>query len=243
MTHKEIQDLDLKNSDPKTTELWGMFGKPLKLLANSGKAGLKAVKSFALILVMMIVSNVIFLSLALFKYFSEDTPTNAISWVVICLLIGFACTAFAAYRGYQFLVIEVMNQLYKSMRGIFEKLSDTVVEKTSILMQKKEEIGPEEFNKEISLIAIVKEKYSKTPRLFRRGLVLLLSRVPLFPYIQAVHNDIAANRNEVATKKLHGSLDSFMEEEIFAKNSNQWMLIIFLINVLACMLIITYKFG
>jgi len=58
-----------------------------------------------------------------------------------------------------------------------------------------------------------------------------------------VHNDIAANRNEVATKKLHGSLDSFMEEEIFAKNSNQWMLIIFLINVLACMLIITYKFG
>jgi len=145
--NNEIHDLDIKNSDPKTTELWGMFGKPMKLLANSGKAGIKAVKSFVMILVLMIASNVVFLSLAIYKYFEGDAAMNAVGWVFICLLIGIGCTAFAAYRGYQFLIIEVMNQLYKSMRGIFEKLSDTLVEKTSVLMEKKEEIGQEEFNK------------------------------------------------------------------------------------------------
>ena len=241
--NNEIQDLDLKNSDPKTTVLWGMFGNPLKLLVNSGKAGLKAVKSFAWILVLMIVSNILFISIAVYRYFQGDAAMNAIGWVFICLLIGIVCTSFAAYRGYQFLITEVMHQLYKSMRGIFEKLSDAVVEKTSVLMQKKEEIGQDEFNKEISLTAIVKEKYGKTPRLFRRGLLLLLNRVPLFPFIQKVHEDIAANRNSEATKSLHGSLDAFIEEEVFAKNSNEWMLIIYLINVLACMLIITYKLG
>lgn len=242
MNH-EIEGLDLKNSDPKSTELWGMFGKPLKLLASSGKAGLKAVRSFALILALIAGSNVIFLAVALYKYFAGDAPTDAIVWVFACLIIGIAATAFAAYRGYQFILVEVMQQVYKSMRGIFEKLSETVVEKTSRLMQKKEDIGPEEFSKEINLLVIVREKYSKSPRLFRRGIVLLLRKVPLFPFIQEVHGDIAANRNEEATKKLHGLFDAFMEEEIFGKNSNQGMLIIFLINVLSCMLIITYNLG
>lgn len=220
-----------------------MFGKPLKLLSNSGKAGLRAVKNFALILALMVVSNFVFIALSLYKYFAGDAPVGAIGWVFICVLIGVACTAFAAYRGYQFLIIEVMHQLYKSMRGIFEKLSLDLVDKTASLMQKKEEVGQEEFNKEISITALVKEKYSKTPRLFRRGLLLLLNRVPLFPFIQEIHGEILAERKDTAAKKLHNSLDVFIEEQVFGTNSNQWMLIIYLINVLASMLIITYKLG
>lgn len=231
------------NIENQNNEFWEQFKKPLALLKSSGKAGVKAVKGFVGMLALMAVSNVIFLIITLYRYFGGAAPAGSISWVLISFLIGIVCMAFAAYRGYQFLIIEVMHQVYRSMRGVFEKLSETIVEKTSTLMEKKDAVNQEEFSKEVNLVLLVREKYGKSPRLFKKGMVLLLGRVPLFPFVQAVQEEIASGRKEEASKKLHGSFDAFMEEEIFGKNSNQWMMVIFVINVLACMLIITYKLG
>jgi|GEM_PF-2321331 len=243
MEQENSEELNLQANDPQSKQLIGMLGHPLRLLRNSGKEGLRALRNFFIMLVLFVLSNMIFFALGLYSYFTGDAETGAIGWVFVLVLIGIVCTALAAYRGYQYLIIEMMHQIYRTMDGVMRKLCNSIIDKVRVLLNNSHEVGQEKFEQQINLTVIVRERYRSSPRLFRKGLIMMLSRIPLFPFVQELHDEIEAGDRAASSKKLHLKLDGFIEEKIFGTNSNQMMLIILLINVLGSLLIITYKLG
>ncbi|HCS20336.1 MAG TPA: hypothetical protein DIW47_07210 [Bacteroidetes bacterium] len=242
MDDKEYIDIP-EIKDEKVKQVIGLMGNPLKLILQGGAVGLLAARKVVLMILLFFLANTFLGLYAIYVFFVSDAVIGDLPWVLAVVGAGIICTALAAYKGYQFVLIEAIRICYKAMNGLFLQFSAFIVDKAAALMQKENPSGNKDISFAMSVSDMIRQRFNKLPLLLRKGVGLILNRVPIAVMVNELRTEIRQGNKEQASQMLFTKMDTFIEDKLFAKNSNLWMWILFFFNLLVGLLIIQYKIG
>lgn len=243
---EEIKQIDLEQviaetGDSKSAKLLALAKQPLKMLAQAGKDGARAVRNFLSILIMMSMTNFVVLIYVIYRFFASDAAVSSLGWILLIVVIDVLFTLLCAYRGYQYLMIEVLHQLYNSLAGAFQKLCYSISERASGIFQKGGTQQEGKLQKLVNAKELAGTYFNKAPRLLRWGLNILLSKIPMYSFLKQMDGDLRAGNIQSASDKLYSETDGWIRENVFGNNTVRWMWIMYLLNVLVALLIWYYK--
>ncbi|MBI1221264.1 MAG: hypothetical protein GC180_01565 [Bacteroidetes bacterium] len=238
-----IESAIIQEGDQDSIRLLKLVGKPIKFLSQAGKSGFGAVRKFASMMLFIILSNLALLIYITYSYFVYSSDLPAMAWVLLSFVLAGFFSIFAAYRGYQFLLLEMIHQLYGSLESIFRALSLKLAERASSILNKKDTSVPAGLYKLVNSKEIVQTYFQKVPRFLKWGLQILLSKVPMYTILRDLDAELSDGNTQTAADTFYEKSNTWIREQIFAQNSTRWMWIIYLINMLTLLLIWYYKIS
>lgn len=230
-------------NEANNNKLLQLLNHPWKLIKEGGKLGVTGVKRFFTVLLLFSISNTILFFYAISRLFSVDFKFSGLFYVFLVLIIGLVLTFYATYRTYQFVIIDTMRVIYESLSSFFQKISNLIIDKAESLFNGKVNISDNQLTKAFDFGKMVNTKFQKTPKFLRKGIILILNRIPLVGMLMDLKEDISKGNKVEASTKLYNKMDSFISESIFGNNNTKWVWWLLPLNILVVFLLIKYKIG
>lgn len=229
--------------DEKVKRLIGLMDKPYLLLVQGAGTGLVAARKVLFLLFLFFLCNFFLSIYGIYRFFVNDAIISHLPWVLGVVLVGFIGTALAAYKGYQYALLGAIQLCYNAMNGVFHQLSTFIVKKAAEIMKTGSNAEDKNLAHALNIADMVNQRFKKLPRLLRKGIIMVLKRVPILGMLTDLRGDIVQGNTEVASKKLFTKIDEFIQDMIFSKNTTRWLWIVFFANMLVSIFIIQYKIG
>lgn len=221
----------------KTNTLIKLFYRPWSLIKEGGKLGLKSVKRFFIILLLFAFSNLLLFFFALSRLISANFEWRKLWLLLLIFLLGTGFTLYAGYKTYRYVLVDAMQAVYGNLTSFFYGISEQIIEKTYGISGGKIDMH-KNLNKTLDFGKMVHSKYRKIPKILRKGIVLMLSKIPVAGILLSLQNDITNNNKTEASTKLYQKIDQFISGNIFKKNNTLWLCWLFPLNILVLILLI-----
>lgn len=189
------------------------------------------------------VSNFIAFIYAIITLLSSDFSVSKLFYLVLILIIGIACTVYATYRTYQFVIIATMEVLYKNLSSFFEKISELIIDKVEHLLKGTNRLSSEKLKSALDLRKMINSRYQKAPSFLKKGIILILNRIPFAAMLLDLQDDILNGKKVEASKKLYIKMDDFISNILFGNNNTKWIYWLLPLNIFAVILLIKFKIG
>jgi hypothetical protein len=160
----------------------------------------------------------------------------------VLALLGVGATAYAAYRAYQYAFIDVVRVIYEIMSGFFQNICAIIIDKVWAIFQDKTKLNNKQLEKAINIGEIVNEQYKKMPRLLKRGITLVLSKVPVVGTLMTLRNELVEGGKEKASHKLFEKMDGLIGD-FFQANNTRWVWWLLPLNIVVMYVVIKLKIG
>ena len=234
---------NLPENEEKNNKLLELLNHPWKLIKEGGKFGVNGVKRFFTILFLFSISNTILFFYSISKLFSTDFEFSKIFYAFLVLVIGLGITIYASYRTYQYVIIDTMRVIYENLSSFFKKISELIIDKSEGLFQGKADLSDNQLTKALDFGKIVNSKYQKTPAFLRKGIILILNKIPFVGMLIDLKEDIVKGNKIEASTKLYSKMDGFISGTIFGNNNTNWVWWLLPINILILIGVIMSKIG
>jgi len=239
----EINYDNLSKDEGKKNKLIELLNHPWRLIKEGGELGVNGVKRFFTVLFLFSLSNTILFFYSISRLFSSDFEFSKLFFVFLVLIVGLAITIYSAYRTYQYVVIDTIRVIYENLSSFFHKISELIIDKVEGVFKEKVDISDNQLAKALDFRKIVNSKYQKTPKFLRKGIVLILNKIPFFGMLVDLKEDISYGNKLEASEKLYSKMDGFITNSIFGNNNTKWVLWLLPINIIVLILLIKFKIG
>ncbi len=239
----EITYNNSPEKEENTAQLLKLLNSPWQLIKNGGKFGVNSVKRFFTVLFLFGACNTILFFYALATLFGSGFAFGKLAFVFLVLIIGVALTVFASYKTYQYVVIDTIRVTYENLASLFKKLTDLLVDKTEAVFDGKVNLNSQQFSKAIDIGKTVHQTYSGLPSFLRKGIVLILNKIPLVGMLTELKEDIASGNKAEASTKLYTKMDGFITETVFGNNNTKWIWWLLPLNIIGLIVLIKIKIG
>ncbi|WP_430413078.1 hypothetical protein [Kordia sp.] len=237
---------DYTNSEENVennNKLLQILDKPYKLILQGGKHGVKGVRRFFSIVFLFLIANLCMVIYAINRMVVSGFGFGKSFMLVVIFLAGIGFTIYAGYRTYQYVVIDTMRVIYENSTSLFQKISDLVIGNVEKLFTGKKDVKQSDLKKALNFSKMVHQKYQKVPRFIRKGMIMVLKKVPFVGMLVDLQEDINSGNNSVASAKLYTKVDSFISGTVFGNNNTKWVLWLLPLNILLMYLFIRWKIG
>lgn len=237
----ENQEFELTNEE--NSKILELLEHPWRLLKEGGKFGIDGVKKMFTHAFLFGFTNFFLFLYAIYRFFASELSVPHAGYILLVLAIGVGITAYAIYRTYNYLIINTLGALYANSSSFFQKIVAGIIDKVDGLIDGTKEVTDAQLQKAISLGNMVNEKYAKMPGLFRKGMNLLLNRIPIVSMVMEIKGDLKTGDKAGASIKLYTKMDNFVTESIFGSNNTNWVWWLLPLNVVISLIIIRWKIG
>ncbi|NHN25996.1 hypothetical protein FIA58_009950 [Flavobacterium jejuense] len=239
----EIEFDNLPENEEKNNKLLELLNKPWRLIKEGGKLGVNGVKRFLTVLFLFALSNTILFFYAISRLLSTDFEFTKIVIILLVLLIGLGITIYSAYRTYQYVIIDTMRVIYENLSSFFQKISELIIDKVENLFQGKVNLTDNQLKNALDFGKMVNSKYQKTPKFLRKGIILILNKIPFVGMLIDLKEDISKNNKLEASTKLYNKMDRFISDSIFGNNNTRWVWWLLPFNIIILLVLIKFKIG
>ncbi|AUC75531.1 hypothetical protein [Olleya sp. Bg11-27] len=239
----EIEYDNVPENEEKNNKLLELLDHPWQLIKEGGKLGVNGVKRFFTVLFLFSVSNTFLFLYSINRLFSTDFEFRKLLVVCFVLIIGLSLTIYSAYRTYHYVVIDTIRVIYENLSSFFQKISQLIIDKVEHLFQGKVDLSDTKLTKALDFGTMVNSKYQKTPKFLRKGIVLILNKIPFFGMLTDLKEDISKGNKVEASTKLYNKMDGFITESIFGNNNTKWVWWLLPLNILLLIILIRFKIG
>lgn len=239
----EIAYDNLLENEENNHRLIQLLDHPWRLIKEGGRLGVHGVKRFFTVLFLFSVSNTILFFYAISRLFSTNFEFSKLFFVFLVLIIGLGVTIYSAYRTYQFVVIDTVRVIYENLSALFKKIADLIIDKLANSWQGKVNVSDHQITKALDFGKMLNSKYQKIPRFLRKGILLILNRIPFVGMIADLKEEILSGSKVEASAKLYHKMDSFISESIFGNNHTKWVWWLLPLNIFILFILITLKIG
>ena len=244
-SEKEFQ-ISLDNTSEKqenAQQLLSLLDSPWQLVKNGGKYGVSSVKRFFIVLFLFGVCNTLLFFYAVVRLFSSGFTFGKLLFVFLVLIIGIAVTVWASYRTYQYIVVDTIRVIYENLSSLFKKLTDLLVDKAEGVFDGNVNLSNQEFSKVIDVKETVYQTYDILPGFLKKGVVLILTKIPIVELLTELKGDITSGNKTTASSKLYNKLDGFITESIFGNNNIQWLWWLLPLNIIGVIAVVKFQIG
>lgn len=238
-----LKDNILSDNNEDNNKLLQLLNHPWRLIKEGGKLGVNGVKRFVTVLLLFSISNTILFFYAINRLFATNFEFTKAFFVFLVLIIGLGITIFSTYKTYQYVVIDTMRVIYENLSSLFQTISETIVDKVEGLFQGKVDLSDNQLTKALDLGKMVNSNYQKTPKFLRKGIVLILEKIPFAGMLIDLKEDILKSNKIEASTKLYNKMDGFISESIFDNNNTKWVWWLLPINIIILLVLIKFKIG
>ncbi len=233
----------------KAGELFKTFSNPVSLLKDAGKHGIHGVKRVVIVLLLFVIVNIFFLIYSLEQIAVHDFSAINLFAPLLVLIVGIVFIIKAFRGAIDYLRREVIKALYTQLNFIVEKISNAIMDKvTPIIADRANTIKDKQLAPAINVAAIINENYKKMPRFLKKGLIRIISMVPIVGMVKDTYDQVMEHRealeNEDDRKKLlYNKIDGHISNKILAENNIKWIWWMLLGNIVLTFLLITLIIG
>lgn len=200
---------------------YNLIGRPIKILRNGTKAGLKGVRNLIRISATFSVINLILIFIGIYQL--SVSPFSAYNLVIFVAVVtlGIGFTIFATIRGYRNIMTEILKAVYLGLSATFLDICYVVIDKVAPLFSSSATPDAQVVNK-INAGQILMEKLSGTPRFVKRRMFAIINSVPLSKMLLEQRPLITNGRRDEAGRNLYEKLNTYILDTILAFN-NYWV--------------------
>ncbi|GEM_PF-811006 len=227
----------------KTNKLFKLLNHPWRLIKEGGRLGIKGIKRFTLITLLFAITNTFLFFYSINQLFSTGFGIGKLLIVFLILILGLGVTVYAAYRTYQYIVLDTIKTIYEGLSSLFQKILGMIIEKVDSISDGRLDLNGKQLNKAMDFGKMLNTNYKKIPKILRRGIVLILNRIPLLGMIIEVREDIVKGNKIESSTKLYTKMDAYITDSIFGNNNTNWVYWLLPANVIVIFLLIMYKIG
>jgi hypothetical protein len=239
----EIEYDNLPENEESNNRLLELLNHPWRLIKEGGKLGVNGVKRFFTVLFLFAFSNTILFLYAVSRLFSTDFEFIKILFVLLILIIGLGITIYSAKRTYQYVIIDTMRVIYENLSSFFHKISELIIDKAENLFQGKVDLTDNQLTKAIDFGKMVNSKYQKTPIFLRKGIIMVLNKIPFWGMLIDLKEEILRGNKVEASTKLYNKMDVFISDSIFGNNNTKWVWWLLPLNIIILIVLIKLKIG
>ena len=239
----EIEYDNLPENQENNNKLLKLLNHPWRLIKEGGKLGVNGVKRFTTVLFLFAFSNTILFFYSISRLFSTDFEFIKILFVLLVLIIGLGVTIYSVYRTYQYVIIDTMRVIYENLSSFFHKISELIIDKVENLFQGKVDLTDSQLTKALDFGKMVNSKYQKTPKFLRKGIILILSKIPFVGMLIDLKQEILQGNKAEASAKLYNKMDGFISDNIFGNNNTKWVWWLLPLNIVILFVFIKLKIG
>jgi hypothetical protein len=238
----KIEFENSQENTEKANKLSELMDHPWQLITQGGKLGVTGIKRFILIFILFSFVNSVLFIYGLVQFITTGASPNKLVILLVLALLGVGATAYAAYRAYQYAFIDVVRVIYENMSGFFQKICAIIIDKVWAIFQDKTKLNNKQLEKAINIGEIVNEQYKKMPRLLKRGITLVLSKVPVVGTLMTLRNELVEGGKEKASHKLFEKMDGLIGD-FFQANNTRWVWWLLPLNIVVMYVVIKLKIG
>lgn len=220
-----------------------ILDKPYKLILRGGKYGIKGVRRFFSIIFLFLIANLFMVFYAINRIIASGFGFGKTFILIIVFLAGIGFTIYAGYRTYQYVVIDAVRVVYENSSSLFKRICDLIISSVEKAFTGKKEVNQTDIKKALNFSKLIHQKYQKVPRFIRKGIIMILKRVPFVSMLVNLQEDISAGHNSVASAKLYGKIDGFISGTIFGNNNTKWVWWLLPLNLVILYVFIRWKIG
>ena len=237
--YKTTSDNDMKftfDVDDRTIQLFKSLNKPWQLLLKGGGLGVKGITTFLIIVLLFAFINIALLIYAtILPFFSEKTtfysPLAALAAAVIFIY-------FSVTKTYGYIFVNILKTIYIDCGTLIKKMCYSITDKAAQEVDKRK--GTDIFlTKSIDLYGILDDYLESIPSFAKKGMWFLLRKIPFVKYID---NDIipvlAKSSLKEASELLYTKTDNFIINDIFGRNTLNWVFWMIPLNVIVHIIIL-----
>ena len=239
----EIEYNNLPENEENNNRLLQLLNHPWRLIKEGGKLGVNGVKRFFTVLFLFAISNTILFFYAIKRLFSTDFEFSKLMFVILVFILGLAVTIYASYRAYQYVIIDTMRVIYENLSSLFHKISELIIDKTEHVFKSKGKVSDNQLQKTLDFGKMVNSRYKKTPKFLRKGIILILSKIPFAGMLIDLKEEITNGNKVEASSKLYNKMDGFISNTIFGNNNTKWVWWLLPLNLLVLLFLIKSKIG
>ncbi|GGG09615.1 hypothetical protein GCM10011344_07770 [Dokdonia pacifica] len=239
----EIEYDNLPENEENNNKLLNLLNHPWRLIKEGGKLGVNGIKRFITVLFLFAFSNTILFFYAISRLFSTDFEFMKLLFVLLVLIIGLAITIYSTYRTYQYVVIDTIRVIYENLSSFFHKISELIIDKVEVLFQGKIDLTDNQLTKALDFGKMVNSKYPKTPKFLRKGIILILNKIPFVGMLIDLKEEILKGNKIEASNKLYNKMDGFISNSIFGNNNTKWVWWLLPVNIIIIFVLIKLKIG
>lgn len=242
-SHDQFTSQDFSKNEGQTKKIIKLLDHPWQLITQGGKLGINGVKRFFSILFLFVTVNILLFFFCLYRFFVTDFTFTKLGMVFFVLIIGILITIHAMYRTYRYVLVNAIQVIYENMTPFFYKIVEDLIHKTEKAFEEKIDIKSSHFAKSIDFSKTIHNKYKKSPRLLRKGILLILKRIPFSSLLLEMREDVISGNKQQACEKLFGKMNDFLNDRIFGNNHTRWVYWLLPVNILVIIALILIKLG
>ena len=239
----EIHYNNNPENEEKNNKLIQLLNHPWRLIKEGGKLGVNGVKRLFTVLLLFSISNTILFFYSINRLFSTGFEFSKLLVVLLVLIIGVGLTIFSAYRTYQYIVIDTLRVIYENLSSFFQRISELIIDKVESVFQGKADLSNNQLTKALDFGKMVNSKYQKLPKFLRKGIILILNRIPFVGMLIDLKEDILNGHKAEASTKLYNKMQGFIVDSIFGNNNTRWVWWLLPLNIIILLLLIKLKIG
>jgi len=194
---------------------------PFKLVLEGAKYGITAYKRPILLLLLAFLSGAIVFFFGMYKFFVVGAELVNLLYILVNIAASSILIGFMLFSAYNFLILDVMRVINKNLNPLYKKLCSILIEKIALLIEGENVDLNKDLKTTVNIALIIDEYFQKIPKLIRKGVTLLLKRVPLIGMLTELKAEIL-NDKEKASTLLFTEIDSFINESIFGNLKSAW---------------------
>jgi len=230
-------------NEENSNKLIEMLDKPWKLILQGGKYGVKGVKRFFSIVFLFMVTNTFLTFYAFSRLIASGFGFGKAFTIAFVFFIGIGFTIYAGYRAYKFMVVDLIRVLYVNGAPFFQKICDIVINKVQSIFSGKKDVKQADISKALNFSKMIHGKYQTVPRFIRKGIIMVLSKVPFVGMLVELQEDISSGNTTAASAKLFTKVDGFISGTIFGMNTTKWLYWLLPLNIVVLYFFIKWKIG
>lgn len=205
-------------------EQWTVFTKladnPIKLLLHGGKFGVRNAGKFGIVILLFAITNLFLFGFVLYRLFAYSYSHQELGWTLAAMLLGIIITIYAGYRMYFVVLTDMAKFIYSHSTPLFQEICATIVDHSSELYTKKIDADGKKLAHVIDFSTLLSEQYdNRCPRLIKRGILFLLTQIPVIEMLVGIKEVIADGERDQAKKILFQSIDRYLHKSIFNANN------------------------
>lgn len=237
-------------SEPSVTEekfdeiegLFSILDKPWKLVAQGSRFGLNGAKFFIKVLVTFLVMNVLIVFYSLYEII-VNFEYNKLLYLILIIIIAIGFISYAMKKAYQYVTSEVLKLLYKNLSVLFKSFCSILVEEIGKSIKKNPNRSKIDFSKTLNITSMINDNFEQTPKLLKKGLILLIGRVPFLSIVTEHFEIFMQGDSEQMNIKMYGKADSFINEFLTKNLNTSWYFQTITLNFLILFLLIYLSTG
>lgn len=206
------------------------YNSTKKVLLETGKIGAKGGARYIQVMAVTVLLNLVlfFTSIALGVRYGFEW--SDIKYVFLVLALAIVFVIFTSIKTYQYIIIKALEEFYPDAKPLVFKLFHLTVVKTEQTIRERDSISNEQLKSAISFGFVINEYYQGLPRLIKKGLIFLMNRIPVYPMLLELREDIKDQRTEQASIKLFVEADKYIQN-YFGENTTKWLYWLIPLNV------------